>query len=102
MQWGAYEAWSAYGAEVPVAVPSETADQVSAATVQHVCQQGKIGYTPKFSVQNYLLASPLISFPAECSLQVSNRVHSGTWLTVIVAAAGDAMLCAIPFRVAAV
>lgn len=28
LQWGAYEAWSAYGAEVPLAVPSETADQV--------------------------------------------------------------------------
>ena len=28
MQWGAYEAWSAYGAEVPLAVPAEDAEQV--------------------------------------------------------------------------
>ena len=31
MQWKAYEAWSAYGAEVPLAVPAEDASQVSAA-----------------------------------------------------------------------
>lgn len=29
LQWGAYEAWSAYGAEVPLAVPAEDASQVS-------------------------------------------------------------------------
>jgi len=30
VQWKAYEAWSAYGAEVPLAVPAEDASQVSA------------------------------------------------------------------------
>ena len=34
LQWGAYEAWSAYGAEVPLAVPNEAADQVSLAPYQ--------------------------------------------------------------------
>ena len=29
LQWGNYEAWSAYGAEVPLAVPAEEAEQVS-------------------------------------------------------------------------
>lgn len=39
LQWGAYEAWSAYGAEVPLAVPSEAASQVSLASLHfHTCQ----------------------------------------------------------------
>lgn len=33
VQWNAYEAWSAYGAEVPLAVPAEDASQVSAVLI---------------------------------------------------------------------
>ncbi|KAL3161352.1 hypothetical protein ABBQ32_010249 [Trebouxia sp. C0010 RCD-2024] len=34
--WGAYEAWSAYGAEVPLAVPSEAASQVTQCYVPYL------------------------------------------------------------------
>ena len=75
LQWGAYEAWSAYGAEVPLAVPSETADQVC-----------------------YIKSRTLLA------LQTGHcrRLHAGNLLTAAVAAAGDAMLCTISFRAAAV
>ena len=36
LQWKAYDAWSAYGAEVPLAVPAEDASQVSLSAVYSI------------------------------------------------------------------
>lgn len=78
LQWGAYDAWSAYGAEVPLAVPSETADQVrhkkTTSQEQNAYWHYRVGYW----------------------------MHAGNLLTANVAAAGDTMLCTISFRAAAV
>ena len=62
MQWVAYEAWSAYGAEVPLAVPAEDAEQV--------------GFGP-VACRGRVLLTCIAAAPAMCPLWL-NKIAAST------------------------